>query len=144
MFYISFVVGEDQFYYWADTDSVDEANKSWFEHVASSPEFSPFDHSARRELYDPVLMRDETAVWSLASQPVKGTTSMCSSPTPSVRSALSRHWQVQRSLLVGGVRYDPPLQADPTLQLSCLVRPPASTLPCPTALPRCAAKLDLL
>ena len=65
MFYISFVVGEDQFYYWADTDSVDEANKSWFEHVASSPEFAPFDHSARRELYDPVLMRDETAVWSL-------------------------------------------------------------------------------
>lgn len=65
MFYISFVVGEDQFYFWADTDDVAEANDLWFEHITASPEFAPFNGSARADLYDPVLMRDESAVWSL-------------------------------------------------------------------------------
>ncbi|MEO0559812.1 MAG: hypothetical protein AAF170_16705 [Bacteroidota bacterium] len=65
MFYISFCYGEDILYLWADTDEIEKANEIWFEHVTTSQEYAPFHLCARDALYEPLLMQDETAVWSL-------------------------------------------------------------------------------
>jgi len=63
VFYISFVWGEDPYYFLADTDDVLEASRAWYDHLMATEAFEPF-HSCGPETVDaPVLLDGESNVW---------------------------------------------------------------------------------